>query len=128
MVLLTHAHLDHTGYLPILVKEGFSGSINGTGPTLQIAEIILMDSAKIQEEDAERANKYNYSKHTPALALYGIEDVEATLPLFTPKPLNEWISINEEIRYRFNYNGHIIGATFIELKIENKYLIPFSFR
>ena len=123
MVLLTHAHLDHTGYLPILVKEGFSGSINGTGPTLQIAEIILMDSAKIQEEDAERANKYNYSKHTPALALYGIEDVEATLPLFTPKPLNEWISINEEIRYRFNYNGHIIGATFIELQIGERTMV-----
>lgn len=79
MVLLTHAHLDHTGYLPLLVKQGFSGNIIGTGPTLQIAEIILMDSAKIQEEDAERANKYNYSKHTPALALYGIKDVEATL-------------------------------------------------
>ena len=123
MVLLTHGHLDHTGYLPLLVKAGFSGEIIGTGPTLQIAEIILKDSAKIQEEDAIRANKHKYSKHEPALALYGVKDVEATLPLFVSKPLNEWININEEIRYRFKYNSHIIGATFIELQIGERTLI-----
>ncbi len=123
MVLLTHGHLDHTGYLPLLVKTGFSGEIIGTGPTLQIAEIILKDSAKIQEEDAIRANKHKYSKHDPALALYGVKDVEATLPLFVPKPLNEWINISEEIRYRFQYNGHIIGATFIELQIGDRTMV-----
>ena len=123
IVLLTHAHLDHTGYLPLLVKHGFKGTINGTSPTLQIAEIILKDSAKIQEEDAIRANKFHYSKHKPALPLYGLPEVENTLPLFQQQPLNEWIGINEHIRYRFRYNGHIIGATFIELQIGDKTIV-----
>lgn len=123
IVLLTHAHLDHTGYLPLLVKYGFSGTINSTSPTLQIAEIILKDSAKIQEEDAMRANKFRYSKHKPALPLYGLSEVEKTLPLFQPQLLNEWININEHIRYRFRYNGHIIGATFIELQLGDKTLV-----
>ncbi|MBU8881699.1 MBL fold metallo-hydrolase [Kaistella sp. DKR-2] len=123
MVLLTHGHLDHTGYLPRLVKAGFSGDIIGTLPTLQITEIILKDSAKIQEEDTARANKYKYSKHHPALPLYNLDDVEETLPLLKSKPLNEWQSINENIRYRFRYNGHIIGATFIEMEIGDKTLV-----
>ncbi|MGZ5262969.1 MAG: MBL fold metallo-hydrolase RNA specificity domain-containing protein [Kaistella sp.] len=123
VVLLTHGHLDHTGYLPRLVKAGFSGQIIGTSPTLQITEIILKDSAKIQEEDTARANKFRYSKHHPALPLYDLDDVEETLPLFQSKPLNEWQSIDENIRYRFRYNGHIIGATFIEMEIGDKTLI-----
>lgn len=123
VVLLTHAHLDHTGYLPLLVKHGFAGTINGTSPTMMIAEIILKDSAKIQEEDAERANKFRYSKHKPALPLYGLPEVENTLPLFQPQPLNQWLQINEHISYRFRYNGHIIGATFIELQIGDKTLV-----
>ncbi|MBK1439870.1 MBL fold metallo-hydrolase [Parapedobacter sp. ISTM3] len=122
-VLLTHGHLDHTGYLPRLVKEGFSGDIIGTSPTLQVAEIILRDSAKIQEEDAQRANKYNYSKHSPALPLYRLQDAERTIPLFRTAPLDEWIHLYEHIRYRFRYNGHIIGATFIELEIGGKILV-----
>ncbi|QBO56958.1 MBL fold metallo-hydrolase RNA specificity domain-containing protein [Chryseobacterium salivictor] len=123
MVLLTHGHLDHTGYLPRLVKEGFSGNIIGTSPTLQITEIILKDSAKIQEEDTVRANKFRYSRHHPALPLYNLDDVEKTLPFFRSKPLNDWQSINENIRYRFRYNGHIIGATFIEMEIGGKTLV-----
>ncbi|MBU4538599.1 MAG: MBL fold metallo-hydrolase [Weeksellaceae bacterium] len=123
MVLLTHGHLDHTGYLPRLVKDGFSGNIIGTSPTLQITEIILKDSAKIQEEDTVRANRFRYSRHHPALPLYNLDDVEKTLPLFRSKPLNDWQSINENIRYRFRYNGHIIGATFIEMEIGDKTLV-----
>lgn len=122
-VLLTHGHLDHTGYLPRLVKEGFTGVIVGTSPTLQIAEIILKDSAKIQEEDAIRANKYHYSKHNPALPLYNLDDVEKTLPFFKQASLNEWTNIDENIRYRFRYNGHILGATFIELQVGKKTLV-----
>ena len=123
MVLLTHGHLDHTGYLPRLVKAGFSGPIMGTSPTLQITEIILKDSAKIQEEDTARANRFRYSKHHPALPLYNLDEVKETLPLFRSKPLDEWQSIHENIRYRFRYNGHIIGATFIEMKIGDKTLV-----
>lgn len=123
MVLLTHGHLDHVGYLPRLVGEGFSGEIWGTEPTLDIAKVILEDSAKIQEEDAERANAEGFSKHKPAKPLYDTKDVKKTLPLFRPKPLDKWIEIDKEIFCRFKYNSHIIGATFIELKIQNKILV-----
>lgn len=119
-VLLTHGHMDHTGYLPRLVKMGFKGSIIGTQPTLAIAKIILLDSAKIQEEEAERANKEGYSKHHPAEPLYTIKDAEKAIEYFSPFPEGEWISLYPEIKVRFQYNGHIIGATFIELDVHGK--------
>ncbi len=119
-VLLTHGHLDHTGYLPRLVKQGFRGSIIGTAPTLEITKIILLDSAKINEEDAKRANEESYSKHHPALPLYTIEDAERTIKMFAPSEKDQWHTLTENIKYRFRYNGHIIGATFIELEIFGK--------
>lgn len=123
IVLLTHGHLDHVGYLPRLVNQGFAGPIWGTIPTLDIAKIILEDSARIQEEDAERANAEGFSKHKPAKPLYNTKDVEKTLPLFRPQELDKWIEIDKEIFCRFKYNGHIIGATFIELKIGTKIIV-----
>ena len=120
VILLTHGHLDHTGYLPRLVKQGFNGKIIGTAPTLAITEIILLDSAKIHEEEAERANKEGYSKHIPAKPFYTIKEAEMTLGLFKSEAQNEWIGLTENIKYRFRYNGHIIGATFIELDIFGK--------
>jgi metallo-beta-lactamase family protein len=123
IVLLTHGHLDHVGYLPKFVKAGFSGPLWGTSPTLEIAKIILEDSAKIQEEDADRANAKGYSKHKPAKPLYDLKDVEKTLPHFSPQPLDKWINISKNISCRFRYNSHIIGATFIELKIVDKVLV-----
>ena len=120
IVLLTHGHLDHVGYLPRLVKQGFSGEITGTAPTLAIAKIILMDSAKIHEEEANRANKEKYTKHSPALPFYTIKDAEKTIKLFQPKAVDKWTLISENISYRFQYNSHIIGATFIELDINKK--------
>ena len=123
IVLITHGHLDHVGYLPRLVKDGFTGQILGTAPTLEVAKIILEDSARIQEEDADRANERGFSKHKPALPLYDTKDVKKTLPLFYPQPLDEWIEIGKEIFCRFRYNGHIIGATFIELKIKEKVIV-----
>lgn len=115
LVILTHGHLDHCGFLPRLVGMGYRGPILGTAPTLDISEIILRDSAKIQEEDAQRANKEGFSKHHPAKPLYTTVDVEQTLSFFVNKPEGEWININENIRLRFQYNGHILGATFIEI-------------
>ncbi len=123
LVLLTHGHLDHTGYLPRLVKEGFQGEIVGTSPTLEITRIILLDSAKIHEEEAEQANKEGYSKHKPALPFYTIREAEQAIDLFRSQKEEEWISLSENIRFRFRYNGHIIGATFIELEIFEKLFV-----
>jgi len=120
MVLLTHGHLDHIGYLPRLVKQGFHGPIVGTAPTLSIAEIILKDSAKIHEEEAEKINKEGYSKHDPALPLYTKADVEKTIGLFQKQKLGEWANVSKDIKYRFQYNGHIIGSTFIDLELYGK--------
>ena len=119
-VILTHGHLDHIGYLPRLVNQGFKGSIYCTFPTADLAEIILTDSAKIQEEDAEQANTRGYSKHSPALALYTLKDVKKTLPMLKPEPLNEFISIKDDIHFRFRKNAHIPGASFIEMDINGK--------
>ena len=120
VVLLTHGHLDHTGYLPRLIKQGFRGKIIGTAPTLAITEIILKDSAKIHEEEAERANKEAYSKHHPAKPFFTIKEAEETLGYFMAVEKEEWILLNDDIKYKFNYNGHIIGATFIELDLYGK--------
>ncbi|MBI3518249.1 MAG: MBL fold metallo-hydrolase [Bacteroidetes bacterium] len=122
-VILTHGHLDHVGYLPLLVKQGFHGNIYATEPTVEIAKLILLDSAKIQEEDAERANRFRYSKHEDAKPLYDTDEAEAVFPLFYPKPLKEWIDIGDNISFRFRYNGHILGASFIELKMEGKLMV-----
>ena len=119
-VLLTHGHLDHCGYLPRLVMDGFSGEILGTAPTLAIAGIILRDTAKIQEEEAEMANKEGYSSHHPALPLYTLKDAEKAIGHFRAREKDEWIVLSPTIRCRFRYNGHIIGATFIELEVSGK--------
>ncbi|WII71059.1 MBL fold metallo-hydrolase [Bdellovibrio sp. 22V] len=108
-VVLTHAHLDHCGALPLLVKNGFQGPIYCTEPTLELTKIILMDSAKIQEEDAEYANKKGFSKHAPALALYTTEDVEKTLPLLRGIKLHETFPVGS-LNIQFYGSGHILGA------------------
>lgn len=119
-VLLTHGHLDHTGYLPRLLQQGFRGKILGTPPTLDIAEIILRDSAKIHEEEAEQANEEGYSTHHPALPFYTLEEAEKTVLFFKNIPKDEWTHLSEHIEFRFRYVGHILGATFIELKVFDK--------
>ncbi|MBX2981456.1 MAG: MBL fold metallo-hydrolase [Flavobacteriales bacterium] len=123
VVLLTHGHLDHVGYLPRLVKAGFGGRILATGPTIEIATIILKDTAKIQEETAERANREGYSKHKPAQPLYDLADVDRTMPLFHEVKEGAWHALSDTIKARFQYVGHIIGATFIELDIAGKRIV-----
>ena len=123
LVLLTHGHLDHCGFLPRLVNMGFTGEIWGTAPTLEIAEIILRDSAKIQEEDAERANKEKFTKHNPAKPLYNTDDVDRTETRFREKEEGAWIGAGEQVKVRFMYNGHILGATFIEIEAEEKRIV-----
>lgn len=122
-VLLTHGHLDHVGYLPRLVNQGFKGDIYCTKPTGDIVEIILRDSARIQEEDAERANASGYSKHKPALPLYTMDDVENTLSLVSPVPVHAFHKVTEHIQFQFRRNAHIPGASFIEIDIDEKRLV-----
>ncbi len=122
-ILLTHGHLDHTGYLPRLCQQGFKGEVFGTEPTLAIAQIILKDSAKIHEEDAKRANEKEYSKHQPAQPFYTMEDAERAITLMKASALDTWYSFSEHVKYRFRFNGHIIGATFIELDVFGKRIV-----
>lgn len=120
VVLLTHGHLDHVGYLPRLVKQGFKGKIIGTGPTLAIAGIILKDSAKIHEEEAEKANTEKYSKHHPALPFYTREEADEAIAYFHAAKKDEWKYLSDNIMYQFKYNGHILGACYIELDVFGK--------
>lgn len=122
-VLLTHGHLDHCGWLPRLVNQGFKGKIYCTSPTAAITKLILLDSAKIQEEEAERANKEHFSKHDVAEPLYNIEQAEEVFPLFRVIKPDDEIVLDAEISARFFNAGHIIGACSIELKLENKTLV-----
>jgi len=119
-VLLTHAHLDHVGFLPRLVKRGYNKPVYCTAPTAELAEILLLDSAHIQEEDARLANKHGFSKHEPAMPLYDVSDAKAAIKLLQPKDDNRWFEVDENIKFQFRRNGHILGATFIELEIYKK--------
>lgn len=114
-VILTHAHLDHSGYIPLLVRNGFSGPIYATSATVDYCSILLPDSGHLQERDAEFANRHGYSKHRPALPLYTQRDAEACLERFKPVKFDQDVVIHPEIRARFRPAGHILGAATIEL-------------
>ncbi len=122
-IILTHAHLDHCGFIPVLVKNGFKGEIHCTHATFQLTEIILRDSGKIQEEDAMRAAKYSYSKHQKPKPLYTVEDVENSLPLFTMHNFNEWVILNNDLKFEFLNNGHILGSAFVNLEAIDKKIV-----
>ncbi|MXO06710.1 MBL fold metallo-hydrolase [Flavobacterium sp. HBTb2-11-1] len=122
-VLLTHGHLDHCGWLPRLVDQGFKGKIYCTAPTKEVAELVLIDSAKIQEEEAERANQKQYSKHNPAEPLYTLQQTECVFPLFKVVPLNDSIVIANDITAIYSNAGHIIGACSITVSIEGRKLV-----
>jgi metallo-beta-lactamase family protein len=119
-VVLTHAHLDHVGYLPRIVKQGFRGKIFCTPATAELTEITLLDSAKIQESDASYANKKGFSKHIPAFPLYEIRDAENTVKLFHTVPRGEWFSPAEPIWMRYHDAGHLLGSNMIEVEIRNQ--------
>ncbi len=122
-VLLTHAHLDHSGYLPVLFKEGFTGPVHCTVPTYELARVILLDSAKIQEEEAERANRYGYTSHQPAKPLYTVKDVESCLSSFVTHNYEEWVLLRHDYKFKFVNNGHILGSSFIEIRVGNKTIL-----
>ncbi len=114
-VILTHAHLDHCGYIPVLIKNGFKGKIYMTAPTAALTELILLDSAKLQEEDAENANQHHYSRHHPAKPLYTEMDARKAFKFFVVCPEKTQIKLNEDVEFRFQLSGHIIGASSVEI-------------
>ena len=122
-VLLTHGHLDHCGWLPRLINQGFKGKIYCTSPTKEITKLILLDSAKIQEEEANKANKEHFSKHEIAEPLYTVAQAEHVLPFFRVIKPNETVNLDAEIQAIYTNAGHIIGACSIELHLENKILV-----
>lgn len=122
-VLLTHGHLDHCGWLPRLVNQGFEGKIYCTSPTAAIAKLILLDSAKIQEEEANNANEGKYSKHQIAEPLYTVEQAQSVFSHFRVIKENESIALDAEISAKFTNAGHILGACSIALNLENKTLV-----
>ncbi|KTD74684.1 MBL fold metallo-hydrolase RNA specificity domain-containing protein [Legionella waltersii] len=115
-VLLTHAHIDHSGYLPLLVKNGFRGRIYATAATYDLCKILLPDSGYLHEEDAKRANKYGYSKHQPALPLYTQEDAEECLKYFEEVDFNTDYPLFDDFEVSWHRAGHILGSSFVQIR------------
>lgn len=115
-VILTHAHLDHSGYLPKLVRDGFRGKIYATDATRDVAELILKDSGHLQEKDAEYANRKGFSKHKPALPLYGIRDAERSLESFSTIDFDTPTKLPFGATLTFRHAGHILGAATAEIE------------
>jgi metallo-beta-lactamase family protein len=124
-VVLTHAHIDHSGYLPLFVKNGFSGKVYCSEATRDLCEILLPDAAHLQEEEAEYANRRGFSKHHPALPLYTKEDAQAALQLLTPVEFDQDINLGDDLTLRLSPNGHILGSAFVRLQ-NSKTSILFS--
>ena len=123
-VLLTHAHLDHSGYLPRLLREGFHAPVYCTAATRALAQILLPDSAHLQEEDARRANRYGYSRHHPAEPLYTAQQAQQALALLRPAPYYHSLRIGEA-RVRFTPAGHILGAACVQIEAGGR-VVTFS--
>jgi metallo-beta-lactamase family protein len=115
-VVLSHAHLDHCGYLPLLFKRGFRGNIFCTPATRDLAELLLLDSARLLQEEAGHANKYGYSQHSPAEPLYTEADVRHCMPCFTPIPSLSPIIIEKNVSIELVPAGHLLGASSVILR------------
>ena len=115
-VVLTHGHIDHSGYLPRLAREGFAGPIYTSPATADLLGLLLYDSAKCQAEDALYANRKGFSKHSPALPLYEEQDVDRVLRLVRPHARESWFSPAGGIRCQFHEAGHMLGSSFIEME------------
>lgn len=117
-VVLTHAHIDHCGYLPALVRQGFAGPVFATKGTVELARIVLPDSGHLQEEEAAFANRIGYSKHSPALPLYTQEDAIAATQLLRHVPFGYAVEIAAGIEATFHPAGHILGSAIVTLDVE----------
>jgi len=119
-VVLSHAHIDHSGYLPLLVSRGFRGPVYCTRSTADLLGCLLPDSAYLQEKHAAHANYMGYSKHEPALPLYTMADAQAALELLVPQPFGETIGVTEGIGATFRTAGHILGSATIDLQLDGR--------
>ncbi len=122
-VVLTHAHLDHSGYLPLLVKSGFKGTIWASAASCELAGILLPDSGHIQEEDAAFANRHGFSKHKPALPLYTEEDARTALKQLKPQSVGEVFEPIQGWKVQLRGAGHILGACSVLLEVGGKRIL-----
>jgi metallo-beta-lactamase family protein len=116
-VILTHAHLDHCGWIPRLVKQGFRGPIYATPATIDLCGIILPDSGHLQEEDAEFHNRHKTSRHDPALPLYTLQEAQACLQYFKPLQFGDTKQLSSELSFRFVHAAHILGSSMAEITL-----------
>jgi metallo-beta-lactamase family protein len=116
-VILTHAHLDHCGWIPRLVKQGFRGRVYATPATVDLCGILLPDSGYLQEEDAQFHNKWKSSKHEPALPLYTFEEARQALNSFTPVDFGKSVTLADDLSFRFVRAAHILGSAMTEVTI-----------
>ena len=116
-VVLTHAHLDHSGWIPRIVKEGFKGRVYATPATVDLCGILLPDSGYLQEEDAAFHNKQKSSKHEPALPLYTLDEAKQALNSFTPVDFGSTVKLNDDVSFRFVRAAHILGSAMTEVTI-----------
>ena len=121
-VVLSHAHLDHSGYLPSLVKQGYTGPVYASAATRDLCEVLLLDSAKLQEEDARRANRYGYSKHPTALPLYGTADARRAIARITPIAAGRDVRLGK-VRVSLTPVGHLLGACAVTLRTADECLV-----
>lgn len=124
-VILTHAHLDHSGFLPRLIQLGFTGPVFCTQATADLCEILLPDAGHIQEEDANRANRHHYSKHHPAKPLYTEHEARVSLKQLTPKPYGKTHTFGP-LTFSFHHAGHILGAAFVKIQSDSGRSVLFS--
>jgi metallo-beta-lactamase family protein len=122
-VVLTHAHIDHCGYLPRLRADGFAGRIHATPATNELVRIVLPDSAHLQEEEAREANEGGYSKHSPALPLYDTDDVMRTLPLLTDLGHGERREVAPGIAVTLRRAGHILGSSIVHAEVAGRRVV-----
>lgn len=116
-IILTHTHIDHIGYLPVMIKNGFTGKVYATPPTIDLAKLLLRDTAHIQEEDADYRNRKKLSSHEIALPLYTVDDVKQVTPHFVPIDYGDWMNLGGDFKFRFHNAGHVLGAASIEIRL-----------
>ncbi len=122
-VVLTHAHLDHCGYLPRLVSEGFKGRIFCTSATADLCRIVLPDAAKLQEEDAENANRGKYTRHAPALPLFTMEDAARALSLLQPVGYDRRVPVAPGVDVEFVNAGHLLGSAYASIRTNGSHVL-----